>query len=90
MVLNSARKYLEERGIMDYRSQFPLWFFVGVLTSGIIALMITFLKSLVSNVGTDVSGDDWRMRLVENAPVGVLGLAALGILVGVVAWQRSR
>ena len=75
---------------MDYRPQFPLWFLVGLLVSGALAAVMTFLKSLFEGALVDVSNDDWRVRLVENAPVGVLGLAALGVAMGVWAWQRSR
>ena len=75
---------------MDNRSQFPLWFFVGVLLSGALAALVMLLKSLASGVFVDVSGSDWRMRLIENAPSGLLGVAGLGVLVGVWMWQRSR
>ena len=75
---------------MDYRPQFPFWFLVGLLLSGAALAFLAFLKALLEGVGTGIADNDWRMMLVESAPSAILGLAGLGVLVGVWMWRRSR
>jgi hypothetical protein len=70
---------------MDYRSQFPLWFFLGILLAGGVAALITALRAALAGLG-----EGWGVSLLENAPAAVLSLAALLITGLVVRWRLSR